>query len=183
MRIDITASEQAMGFGGDKASSKGTYILIVRLDRRCEITIGKKGTFVFSAGNYAYVGSAFGPGGLRARINHHLKKSASPRWHMDYLRNAAAPVQVWTSNDSQKLEHRWAAVLSRSIRTTAPVPGFGSTDCSCYSHLFRLTGLHCMNDFRERIRPRLTRSKTIRLIYDISEGERYIGTGSRYWSN
>ena len=166
MRIDKTASEQPMGLGSNTASSKGTYILIVRLARCCEIMVGKKGTFMFTAGYYAYVGSAFGPGGLRARINHHLRKSASPRWHMDYLRNVAAPVQVWISNDSKKLEHRWATVLARSIRTTAPVPGFGSTDCSCYSHLFRLKGPDWLTDFRERIRPQLTRSKTISLFVD-----------------
>jgi len=43
-------------------TEKGTYILILYLNEPAQFTIGKLGTFDFSAGWYAYVGSAFGPG-------------------------------------------------------------------------------------------------------------------------
>ncbi len=37
------------------------------------IQIGKLGQFKFKKGYYAYVGSAFGPGGLNSRIKHHIE--------------------------------------------------------------------------------------------------------------
>jgi Uri superfamily endonuclease len=65
---------------------KGVYVLILYLPYRRTIQIGRLGKFNFSDGYYAYVGSAFGPGGLAARLSHHLRRSHKPRWHIDYLR-------------------------------------------------------------------------------------------------
>ena len=42
----------------------GTYVLLLHLPDNEQLTIGKLGTFDFPAGWYAYVGSAFGPGGV-----------------------------------------------------------------------------------------------------------------------
>jgi len=54
---------------------KGTYVLILSLDKVTQIEIGKLGTFLFKSGFYTYVGSAFGNGGLRNRLAHHLNIS------------------------------------------------------------------------------------------------------------
>lgn len=148
-------------------SDKGTYILILRVSRSSEIQVGKLGRFKFRDGTYAYVGSAFGPGGLAARIKHHLNLSRSPHWHIDYLRKEAVPVQIWGSAYPLKFEHRWAAVLAQSRQTTAPVPGFGSSDCRCHTHLFRLSGPQCRTCFKNLICPKLTRSATVRLYADL----------------
>ena len=48
--------------------SKGIYALVLHLEHREEITVGKLGTVTFPAGYYLYVGSALGPGGLEARL-------------------------------------------------------------------------------------------------------------------
>ncbi len=58
------------------------------------LEIGRLGSFNIIPGFYAYVGSAFGPGGLRARIRHHLESVAQPHWHIDYLLGYAEPVEV-----------------------------------------------------------------------------------------
>lgn len=114
---------------------KGTYILILQLENSKRITIGRLGRFVFQKGWYAYVGSSFGPGGLSARIGHHLKKSATPHWHIDYLRKSADIHNVWVCEQEKRLEHIAAGLLLKMAGASVPVPGFGSSDCKCESHL------------------------------------------------
>ena len=51
----------------------GTYVTFFRLPKPASrVRIGALGTFDFPAGCYAYLGSAFGNGGVRARTNRHL---------------------------------------------------------------------------------------------------------------
>ncbi|HHO76762.1 MAG TPA: DUF123 domain-containing protein [Deltaproteobacteria bacterium] len=47
---------------------------ILLLARSTMIQVGKLGSFIFPAGHYAYIGSAFGSGGLHARIQRHIRK-------------------------------------------------------------------------------------------------------------
>lgn len=114
---------------------KGTYILILKLDAPAHLAIGRRGTFDFAAGWYAYVGSAFGPGGLRGRLKHHLSPLTKPHWHIDYLRAAATVREVWYIADSTRHEHTWANTLLTFPGATIPVPRFGASDCTCPAHL------------------------------------------------
>ncbi|MGB9605265.1 MAG: DUF123 domain-containing protein, partial [Bryobacteraceae bacterium] len=57
-----------------------------------------------------------------------------PRWHVDWLRGIAEPVEVWFCQGGKRREHEWAAVL-RSF-ADGIVAGFGSSDCECRSHLY-----------------------------------------------
>jgi len=79
----------------DLPEDKGTYILIVSVKEMKRLEIGRLGMFDIIPGFYAYVGSAFGPGGIRARVGHHLESVAAPHWHIDYLLRFATPVEVW----------------------------------------------------------------------------------------
>jgi Uri superfamily endonuclease len=115
---------------------KGTYLLILRLKRDRCIRVGKSGGHRFKAGVYGYVGSAFGPGGLHARLRHHLRIAENPRWHIDYLRKVAAIEQVWFSTEARRREHEWAALLQSMPDIVIAVEKFGATDCRCRSHLF-----------------------------------------------
>ncbi len=45
--------------------------------------MGRLGRFDIIPGYYAYVGSAFGSGGLPARLGHHLKSTADLRHGRD----------------------------------------------------------------------------------------------------
>ena len=102
------------------------------------LPVGSLGTFDIIPGFYAYVGSAFGAGGLRARLGHHLASAAEPHWHIDYLLRVADPVEVWFTTADRKLEHHWAELLEAAPRFRVPIPRFGSSDYhrSRLSHLF-----------------------------------------------
>lgn len=114
----------------------GTYLLVMRLKTAGEIKVGALGEIPFSAGWYLYVGSAFGPGGLQARVMRHLSPRKKPFWHIDYLSSRTNVVECWITEAPSRLEHRWAEVLLSLESNYVPVPGFGSSDCSCCSHLF-----------------------------------------------
>jgi len=122
----------------DLPDEKGTYVLIASAPRMKRIEVGRLGEFDIVPGFYAYVGSAFGAGGLRARIGHHLESSASPHWHIDYLLQVAEPLEVWFTTADQKIEHHWADLLEKAPHFRVPIPRFGSSDYhrSRLSHLF-----------------------------------------------
>ena len=122
----------------DLPEDKGTYILIASVAQMKRLEIGSLGAFDIVPGFYAYVGSAFGAGGLRARVGHHLESTAAPHWHIDYLLGIAEPVEVWFSTASQKLECHWAGLLEKASNFRTPIARFGSSDYhrSRSSHLF-----------------------------------------------
>jgi Uri superfamily endonuclease len=87
-------------------------------------------------GAYIYVGSAFGPGGLRARVSRHLRRNKKIHWHIDYLRQELPVLAVWYAEGDTTLEHTWAKAIGACNLASMPVPGFGASDCRCASHLF-----------------------------------------------
>ena len=116
----------------------GTYALILRLDRPVSVRIGKLGNLRLARGFYVYLGSALGPGGLRARVAHHLRAAQRSHWHIDYLRAHTHVERIWFCYDARRREHQWAGVLSGVERTAEPLVGFGASDCTCASHLYFL---------------------------------------------
>ena len=122
----------------DLPDEKGTYILTASVPQMKRIAIGQLGKFDIVPGFYAYVGSAFGAGGLCSRIGHHLESRAAPHWHIDYLLQVAEPLEIWHSTADQKLEHHWADLLENASQFRIPIPRFGSSDYhrSRASHLF-----------------------------------------------
>ena len=113
----------------------GTYVLILELKSSFRLSVGKLGIRSFPAGWYAYVGSALGPGGLPARIRHHMGIATRPHWHMDYLRPRGYLREIWYGRGPFYDEHRWAACLQSMPGSVTVVPGFGSSDCRCETHL------------------------------------------------
>jgi Uri superfamily endonuclease len=118
-------------------SHKGTYILILHLRKPAKLTIGKLGVFDFPAGYYAYIGSAFGSGGLRGRLKHHLAPAKEPHWHIDYLRQRATVLEVWYIASETHHEHQWADALCSMPGAGVPALRFGASDCKCETHLIR----------------------------------------------
>jgi Uri superfamily endonuclease len=114
---------------------KGSYLLILMLPGHKEIRVGRLGCIAFKRGWYAYAGSAFGPGGLAARISHHLRPVQKPHWHIDYLQTEAMAVEVWVAAGLPCREHDWSAALAKGSRSGAWVRRFGCSDCHCPSHL------------------------------------------------
>lgn len=131
-------------------SSPGTYALILALDEPAELEIGHLGRIRFAAPFYLYFGSAFGPGGLQARVGHHLNPVRRAHWHIDYLRQVAEVVDVWYTSDRTRLECAWAGTAIEQ-RGFAPVPRFGSSDCSCATHLLAVQNRSSLRKFRRRL--------------------------------
>lgn len=117
-------------------NDKGTYVLCLYLRKGTRLKIGRLGCFDFKRGYYAYVGSAFGPGGLAARLNHHRTVAKRPHWHIDYLRREAHLKEIWMHTGPERKEHDWAAKLHAMEAAQTPVKGFGASDCKCSTHLF-----------------------------------------------
>lgn len=136
---------------------RGTYLLRLRLEQPTTLSIGRLGRFAFPAGFYVYVGSAFGPGGLRGRLKHHLAPIPKPHWHLDYLRQAAPLEEIWCIARPEVLEHAWAALLHDLPGASLPAPRFGASDCRCPAHLFHYPARPDFADFYERARAELLR--------------------------
>lgn len=117
-------------------STPGTYMLILELNAKLRLIVGKLGEYEFPAGSYAYVGSAQGSGGLAGRLNRHLKFNHSKKthWHIDHLNRCAQIAQIWWLEGSPSQECIWAQRLSDLGLQC--IPNFGSSDCRCISHLF-----------------------------------------------
>ncbi len=118
-------------------STPGTYVLLLYLRQSTQLKVGRLGVIPFKRGWYAYVGSAFGPGGLAARLGRHLRQEKRCRWHIDYLRAISEPKEIWYSTQPEPLEHHWAVHLLNGPCT--PINGFGCTDCHCVSHLIHFS--------------------------------------------
>jgi Uri superfamily endonuclease len=132
----------------------GTYALILMPSNEKSIKVGKLGLFKLQPGYYVYIGSAFGPGGLSARIAHHQRRCHKPRWHIDYLRTCAEIMELWYTYDSKPMEHQWAKTLAGTRGVVAPFPGFGSSDCNCIAHLYFSVSKPTVTTFRRRLRSR-----------------------------
>lgn len=113
-------------------SNKGIYCLLINTPGG-KYQIGSPGE-IFLEGNYIYVGSA--QGNLKARIERHLSKEKKLHWHVDYLLRRSEVEEVLVKEDAEKRQECETA-LKLSEKLT-PVKGFGSSDCRCVSHLFRI---------------------------------------------
>src|SRR5512146_2365341 len=85
----------------DLPEGPGSYALHMLLREPLRLSIGRSGTFSFPAGHYFYLGSAHGPGGLRARLHHHIRIAGHPQWHLDFLRPQVELVEVWCATADQ----------------------------------------------------------------------------------
>jgi sugar fermentation stimulation protein A len=115
-----------------EAKDRGSYLLILNLKRNRNICVGKLGKVNFSKGFYIYVGSAMANLSKRMERHRHLRKQH--HWHIDELRGVAEFHSVLAIRSSDRLECEIAKALSKIAEWS--VPKFGSTDCSCKTHLF-----------------------------------------------
>lgn len=135
----------------DIPTSPGSYVVTLGLREGERVRVGALGWGTLSAGYYLYAGSAFGSGGLRARLSRHLAGGRTLRWHVDYLRRECLPVMAWFQPQSTPLEHEWARLLGRGRTLTMAWPGFGTSDCHCPTHLFYCQQSPSLQTFRRRL--------------------------------
>lgn len=116
--------------------SKGFYQLVLYLDRKSQIKIGKKGEHLFLKGYYIYTGSA--QNGLEARVRRHLRKEKKKFWHIDYLLPYGKILKVIAYNEKKREVETECSLNQRLLRlkdARVVIKGFGSSDCRCPSHL------------------------------------------------
>ena len=106
--------------------------------------MGALGKLTFKKGLYAYVGSA--QNNLEKRVRRHLRKEKRKFWHVDYLldNDAAEVVAVFHKQADKTGE----CAVARAIGERGEaVVGFGASDCSCKSHLYRIEDYGFLQDF------------------------------------
>ncbi len=131
----------------------GTYALLLRADNEHLVQAGKHRLFSLRPGWYLYTGSAMGPGGMRARVRHHLNIHPKPHWHLDWLRpHLRAEGVLWEAGPT-RLECRWAAGLAKEPTVTIPQTGFGASDCTsgCAAHLLFFGTMGALSGWRNFI--------------------------------
>jgi len=119
----------------ENAFDRGGYILVLELEKDLRLTVGKLGEIDMKAGYYCYAGSAMK--GLTARMERHRRRRKNLHWHVDYLREVSRFVFCLPVRSSLPVECDMAQALKDIA--DGSVPGFGSSDCSCPSHLFRFS--------------------------------------------
>lgn len=122
----------------------GAYVLLVELTAPLDFVFAGKPAHL-APGAYFYCGSARGPGGLAARVDRHLRREKSIRWHIDHLTTAGRVKGVWVDETGDE------CALARGLsHLPTPLPGFGASDCrTCRSHLFQ-SGESCASLLFER---------------------------------
>jgi len=115
-----------------EAKDKGSYILYGKLLKDISLTVGSLGRLTFRKGYYLYTGSAMNS--LKSRLKRHMNKNKTFRWHIDYLVPVLEGLKPIPVMASEPLECK----LSMELKNLnyEKVPGFGSSDCSCNSHLY-----------------------------------------------
>lgn len=114
-----------------------TYILLIYLCKPDSLRIGKLGWIDFKKGYYIYVGSA--KNSMKKRLARHLTFSKCCFWHIDYLLCnpfLSTIVNIWIHREA--IECSVAQKLSQNKKSIVVKKGFGSSDCHCITHLFRL---------------------------------------------
>ena len=135
---------------------KGSYILLVELAIKKDVFVGKLGYVSFPKASYAYVGSAMN--GLRARLARHLRRKKKLHWHIDYLLKEAEVEEIILCQSEERVECSLAQALAGKFQS---VPGFGSSDCKCRSHLY-------FTSERDRLKARVAEAvKQAGLAYEI----------------
>ena len=97
--------------------------------------VGKLGYVSFPMASYAYVGSAMNS--LNARLARHIRDEKKLHWHINYLLQEAEIDEIILCPSEERVECSLSQALARELEY---IPGFGSSDCKCQSHLYLTNG-------------------------------------------
>lgn len=142
----------------------GTYALVLSSPCEAEISVGRLGVLAIRQGFYVYVGSAFGPGGVRGRVARHVIHGRTRHWHVDYLWPTLRVDEIWYSHDPRRREHDWARILRSSRSGSVPLRRFGASDCRCDAHLLFFEQAPSIGAFREQLHTRIRGHHSVRRV-------------------
>ncbi len=126
--------EEVITIDDARLKQKGAYAIGFSLKHDRNIRIGKFGLVSFKAGNYFYMGNAYGSGGLYSRLKRHIQRHKKKHWHFDYLRPyvALGNIYIVIGGDECTLVREF----QQRYQASFPHKKLGSQDCSCCpSHL------------------------------------------------
>ncbi|MCG2633874.1 MAG: GIY-YIG nuclease family protein [Gammaproteobacteria bacterium] len=110
-----------------------SYQLGIKVDQPMPVQVGRLGGFEFAAGCYVYTGSA--RRNFVHRVQRHLVRLKTVRWHIDYLliESRAEVIALGFSATSE-------CVLNQRLAGQVWPMGFGASDCrsGCGGHLKRV---------------------------------------------
>lgn len=120
-------------------TTRGAYVLEWSLGAWLQIGFGRRREIGLGPGRVRYVGSAWGAGGLAARVGRHLRPHGRrDRWHVDALTRVARPDRVgW------RVGGRECDIVQELLAEgwSVPAVGFGASDCPrCSAHLVVRSG-------------------------------------------
>lgn len=114
----------------------GAYLLMINLVMPVQLPPRFRDRHL-PGGHYIYAGSAYGPGGIRARCGRHLGRPSKRRWHIDWLTSVASNLQAIPFPGGSECDLIDGLLKRPDI--DYPIAGFGSTDCRrCTAHLLRV---------------------------------------------
>ena len=119
----------------EEARDRGSYLLILNLNRERKIDVGRLGKVGFRKGFYIYVGSAMA--NLSKRLERHRRIEKEHHWHIDGLRAVAEFHSALPIRSSTRLECEIAKAFSGIAEWS--IPQFGSSDCLCETHLLGMS--------------------------------------------
>jgi sugar fermentation stimulation protein A len=119
----------------EESKDQGSYLLVLILKRDLKINVGRFGKVSFRKGFYIYIGSAMA--NLSKRMERHRRIRKRHHWHIDELRAVAEFHSLLAIRSSERLECEIAKTLSGIAEWS--IAGFGSSDCSCETHLFGMS--------------------------------------------
>lgn len=117
----------------------GSYVVVFTVESTVMIEVGAQGEVEFAIGEYGYIGSANGQGGIESRVGRHLKTASGETenlfWHIDYVLDAAeiSVTSVFYSQDIGECD----VFECISNKQSRPFASLGASDCSCESHIVR----------------------------------------------
>jgi len=116
----------------NELEDSGTYILVIHNNQKQKIEIGNLGRVNFEKGYYCYIGSAMQ--NLTKRVDRHKRKIKNHHWHIDYLLDKTKIHKSIEIRSNEKLE----CIVANGVKkiSDGEIKNFGSSDCSCNSHLF-----------------------------------------------
>ena len=115
---------------------KGIYVLVLYMEKKKIIKVGKIGDTEFNKAYYAYVGSAIGGFHRLERHLRNLKKGSVEKkhWHIDFIIPYCKLMGYFFAESlNPGLEEKLANSLSKKLDY---VKDFGASDSKVPSHLF-----------------------------------------------
>jgi Uri superfamily endonuclease len=124
------------------------YVLIIEVSKNINVNVGALGNVNFEKSIYAYAGSA--KKCLSKRIERHFRKNKRKFWHIDYLLSDAhvEVLKVFTVRSEIIGECEVANIISER---GVPMRSFGSSDCKCISHLFKVEDYQFLRGFMREL--------------------------------